>query len=250
MSSPPDEFDIDLDLSSLDPLPTGSVLQKRPSRGASAGQNERREAGPAGVASDEPLVDAGRDLLCVNCYHRAGWAGTSSTTWLRRGVVARLLESVQLDLPDGFGLAVYDGWRSPQTVTALYDHFYGEGSDLEPGYLAPPSKDPDDPDNVDDIDPPPHLTGGAVDLTLSWRGTPLSLGTPFDEFTPRAHLTALESGPATLDRDLRRLLFTVMTEAGFAPYEQEWWHYSYGDRAWADHHGHAAPLYGATSPNR
>ena len=41
-----------------------------------------------------------------------------------------------------------------------------------------------------------------------------------------------------------------MTEAGFAPYEQEWWHYSYGDRAWAEHHGHAAPLYGATSPNR
>ena len=80
MSSPPDEFDIELDLSSLDPLPTGSVLQKRPSRGASAGQNERREAVPAGVASDEPLVDAGRDLLCVNCYHRAGWPGTSSTT--------------------------------------------------------------------------------------------------------------------------------------------------------------------------
>ena len=85
-------------------------------------------------------------------------------------------------------------------------------------------------------------------------GVPLSLGTPFDEFTPRAHLTALDDvpddHPDALDRDLRRLLFDSMTEAGFAPYAQEWWHFSYGDRDWARWHGRSEELYGATAPNR
>lgn len=235
----------------IPPLPTGSVLQFRRPGGETAGQNGRGSAGDGRgarpVAADEPLVDAGRDLTCLNCYHAAGWAGTSATTWLRLGVVTRLLE---LDLPDGFGLALFDGWRSPTTVAALYDHYYGPGSTLEAGYLADPAADPGDSGRTG---PPPHLTGGAVDLTLTWNGTPLSLGTPFDEFTPRAHLAALEAaddGADRLDRDLRRLLHAVMVDAGFAPYDHEWWHFSYGDAAWASWHGRSTALYGATSPNR
>jgi len=236
MSSPTAGLGIDVDLSALDPVPTGSVAQNAARRRQFAPQN--------GWAWGEPLVDAGRDLHCVGSYHRAGWPGTTASTWLRLGVVERLIEA-QTELPDRFGFAVFDGWRSPETVRALYAHYYGPGSTLEPGYLA-------DPD-ADRGAPPPHETGAAVDLTLTWDGMPLSLGTPFDEFTPRAHLAALEVPGAAatdrLDRDLRRLLYAVLTEAGFAAYDQEWWHYSYGDAAWADRHG-ATALYGATTPNR
>lgn len=191
----------------------------------------------------EELVDAGRDLLCLGCYHVMGWPGTSPTTYLRLGIVTRLLE-IQMELPDGFGLAIFDGWRSIDTVRALYAHYYGPGSTLEPGYLAEP----------DDDVTPPHLTGGAVDLTLTWQGVPLELGSPFDEFTPRSHLLALERTDLTpeqqLDRDLRRLLHTVMTDGGFAPYADEWWHYSLGDEAWAHHANARATLYGGTAPSR
>jgi zinc D-Ala-D-Ala dipeptidase len=170
-------------------------------------------------AKNEALVDVTDRFVCVGCYHRAGWPGTSERTWLRSGVADRLAV-VEAGLPDGFGLAIFDGWRSEETIRALYAHFYGPGSTLEPGYLA-------DPNAGDD---PPHLTGGAVDLTLTWDGNPLSLGTPFDEFTPRAHLRALEAAPDdspdALDRDLRRLLCAAMTDAGLAPYSEEWWHYS------------------------
>lgn len=30
----------------------------------------------------------------------------------------------------------------------------------------------------------------------------------------------------------RRLLYTVMVEAGFTNYPLEWWHYDYGDQFW------------------
>lgn len=195
------------------------------------------------VESVEPLVELDDRFVRVNGYRRAGWEGTSDAMWLRRSVVDRL-DVVAATLPDGFGLAIFDGWRSPATVRALYGHYYGPGSTLAPGFLA----DPDDPSVV-----PPHSTGAAVDLTLTWDGAPLSLGTPFDEFSPRAALDALESaadGPDVLDRNLRRLLCAAMTAAGFAPYHDEWWHYSWGDQMWAAWHAEPFAHHGATSPSR
>lgn len=183
----------------------------------------------------EPLVDAGRQLMCLRAYHDAGWPGTDPRTWLRAGVVSRLVE-LQVHLPHGFGLAIFDGWRSPTTVRALYDHYYGPGSTLEPGYLAPPEGRT-----------PPHTTGGAVDLTLTWHGAPLALGTPFDEFTPRAHLCSFESEPGPV-RALRRLLVHHMVDAGFAPFAEEWWHFSHGDEDWARWRGVRVANHGATSP--
>ena len=54
--------------------------------------------------------------------------------------------------------------------------------------------------------PPPHLTGGAVDLTLGdGDGRPLDLGTDFDAFVPEAGARALEGIPGQA-RDLRRTL--------------------------------------------
>ena len=188
----------------------------------------------------EPLVAADGSLACINAYRVGGWPGTDHRVWLRSGVVDRLL-AAERQLPNGFAFAIFDGWRSAETIRALYHHFYGPGSTLAPGFLA----DPDDPTRI-----PPHGTGGAVDLTLSWQGAPLSLGTPFDEFTDRAHLEALEaSGPEDhLSRDLRRLLFHTMTSHGFAPYAEEWWHFSHGDVAWALADGEAIARYGPTSP--
>jgi len=192
--------------------------------------------------SGEPLVPLDPDsdrVGVVNAYFVTGWAGTSSVVWLRSAVRDRLVGAAG-DLPGGFGLAVYDGWRSMTTVRALYNHFYGPGSTLAPGFLA-------DPDDVDVV--PPHLTGGALDVTLTWRGAALSLGTSFDDFTPLAHLRSLESEEEDPLRSLRRLLYRTMIDAGFAPFDQEWWHYSWGDQDWAAWTGSAVAHYGATEPH-
>lgn len=194
---------------------------------------------PAIDECGEPLVAVDDVVPCLNLYRVDGWAGTEPTTWLRANVASRLV-AAHRSLPDGFGLAVFDGWRSPTTCRALFDHFYGPDSTLPPGYVA----DPDDADW-----PPPHSTGGAVDLTLTWRGQGLALGTAFDDFSPAAAADALE-GPAGAepDRSLRRMLAGVLEGQGFVGLAEEWWHVSWGDQHWAACTGEASARYGPTSP--
>jgi D-alanyl-D-alanine dipeptidase len=193
----------------------------------------------------EPLVrlEEGPRIRLLNLYRRDGWAGTSDDVWLRAEVADRLAAAAA-SLPDGWGLAVFDGWRSPTTVRALYEHFYGPGSTLPPGFLA----DPDDADTV-----PPHTTGGAVDVTLTWRGTALALGTVFDDFTPPAHLRSLEGGTTRGadddSRALRRLLHAHLGAQGFVGLAEEWWHVSFGDQHWAAVTGAPAARYGAIEPS-
>jgi D-alanyl-D-alanine dipeptidase len=86
--------------------------------------------------------------------------------------------------------------------------------------------------SVDPACPAPHVTGGAVDLTLGdGDGRPLDLGTHFDAFVPEAGAVALEGVPGAA-RELRRRLFWSMAGAGFTAYVEEWWHFDFGDQFW------------------
>ena len=92
--------------------------------------------------------------------------------------------------------------------------------------------------------PPPHLTGGAVDVTLGdGEGRALDLGTGFDAFVPEAAARALEGTPGPT-RDLRRTLYWAMSAQGFTAYLEEWWHFDYGDQFWGLATGRAAMLRG------
>lgn len=94
-----------------------------------------------------------------------------------------------------------------------------------------------------------HNYGVAVDLTIATLdGTPLDMGTGFDDFTEAAFVkgTADSSDPATRTLQVYRdyingmvkrgiisaeaaanriLLVEVMHEAGLFPYRREWWHF-------------------------
>lgn len=169
-------------------------------------------------------------------YRAAGWAGAPIRSAARTEVVARLSQAAEA-LPAGFGLAVFDAWRSLDLQRRLFHQAY-DNTDLEPGFVSLPSEDP--------AEPPPHLTGGTVDLTLTWQGSALALGSYFDQFDESAHMDSLEFSPSP-ERELRRLLAQVMLDAGFAPYASEWWHWEYGTRRWAAWTGREA-LYRAASP--
>jgi tetratricopeptide (TPR) repeat protein len=91
----------------------------------------------------------------------------------------------------------------------------------------------------DYVSPPgvaPHVTGGAVDLTLCTEtGTELPMGTQVNATPPEsdeACHTAYAGVPEEAARN-RRTLGAAMTAAGFVNYPMEWWHWSYGDRYWA-----------------
>lgn len=174
---------------------------------------------------DEPLIALTHlpRVMDLATYHRAGWLGAGDVGHARSGAVSRLVAAAHL-LPQGFGFAVFDAWRSLPLQRSIFDHFYGPGSALERGFVSAPSPSP--------ATPPPHLTGGTFDLTLTWQGQPLALGTAFDEFTPRSHTRALEQ-EESMERDLRRLMASSLLRVGFVLYPAEWWHVEYGTRRWA-----------------
>ena len=170
----------------------------------------------------EPLSSV-PGVLDLAAYHWAGWPDARPISHARPAALVRLNRAAAM-LPPGFGLAVFDAWRPLVLQRAIYDTVYAD-HDLEPGFVSIPSDSPETP--------PPHLTGGTFDLTLTWHGQPLALGTAFDEFTPRAHTTALEMDEDVLSRELRRLLVYAMRRVGFVAYHAEWWHFEYGTRRWA-----------------
>jgi len=173
-------------------------------------------------------------------YHQAGWPGALPGSLGRAGAVSRLVAAADL-LPDGYGFAVFDAWRPLALQRRIFDHFYGPTSHLERGFVSPPSPSA--------ATPPPHLTGGTFDLTLTWQGAALALGTAFDEFSPRAHTRALEQEDS-LERDLRRLMVSSLLRVGFVTYAAEWWHVEYGTRRWAAQ-WMTEPRYGvARNPDR
>ncbi|MFN8126056.1 MAG: M15 family metallopeptidase [Candidatus Nanopelagicales bacterium] len=173
----------------------------------------------------------------LSAYWHEGWAHARSTTWLRPAAAERLYRAVG-DLPEGFGVAVWDAWRDPALQAVLHDTVYRDDT-LPEGFVAYPDPDP--------ARCPPHASGGTVDLTLTWHLRPLALGTRFDAFVPEAAATALEPDGPTPERDLRRLLAAVMSAAGFVVHPQEWWHWEYGTRWWAAVTGERV-RYGRTAP--
>ena len=97
--------------------------------------------------------------------------------------------------------------------------------------------------------PSPHNTGAAVDLTLVDRnGKELDMGTGFDHFDDPSYTMHYKDAPEGSNEFKwhmnRMILYSVLRGEGFFNFEDEWWHYSYGDRFWADAFGEKA-LYGS-----
>lgn len=88
-----------------------------------------------------------------------------------------------------------------------------------------------------------HPTGGAVDVrVVAGNGKPLDMGTPIHDFSKASYVfSPFISKEAWQNRQLLR---AGMIKAGFAPYDGEWWHFSYGDREWAAYYKRNKAVYG------
>lgn len=208
------------------------------------------------AGSDEPLVPlslAPSPLRTFPLYAKQGLPGAVDECYVREGIYRRLLR-VARALPARYGLVVLDGWRPWRVQQYLFETLqealrahYPELSEAAllartREFVAVPSREAGSPS--------PHLTGGAVDVTLSdGDGLLLDMGTLFDEAVPASHTAALETlpRPTTRERqarDNRRRLYAAMGEQGFTNLPSEWWHYDAGDQLWAHYGGHAQALYG------
>ncbi|QNQ89568.1 hypothetical protein GP475_02160 [Corynebacterium poyangense] len=196
-------------------------------------------------ASEDPLVELPPFLPQEHLYLRLNSPVMPQKMYARKGMIDRLDAAQQL-LPPGFHLCCLDTWRSmaaQQELIRIYQQAFPANSK---NYIAATNN----PAIL-----PPHTTGGAVDVTLSFQRTPLALGTDFDAFLPESHARSLEHIADTdepekvVARDLRRLLSHCLLSVGFAPFDKEWWHYSYGDQRWAAYYSRGVSLYGLATPH-
>lgn len=95
----------------------------------------------------------------------------------------------------------------------------------------------------DALIPPPHTTGGAVDVGLIQPNGKRAYMGPWRVAATRADYAKLTSEA----QGNRARLAAAMQHAGFTNYPEEWWHWSYGDSIWALQTGHAFAIYGTVS---
>lgn len=93
-----------------------------------------------------------------------------------------------------------------------------------------------------------HATGGAVDISLLTReGKEINLSSPFKKYYEEAKLYSRRITKRA--QKLRLLLHEMMLKEGFAPNPNEYWHFSYGDNAWAKYY-RRKPVYGEVNEDR
>lgn len=86
-----------------------------------------------------------------------------------------------------------------------------------------------------------HPTGGAVDIQIVKAGSPINMGTKIWEFVQNSFTFSPYVSKEAQDN--RQLLRNAMMQVGFAPFDGEWWHFSYGDKEWAKYYRKPSALY-------
>jgi D-alanyl-D-alanine dipeptidase len=170
--------------------------------------------------------------------------------YVREGLVERLLHANELLASYGYEVFLFDAYRPvevqnyffdewvPSTLRAEHPDWTEEEIDRERRrYWA---KGAPSSNEVDPLSPPPHATGGVLDLSLRFLETEelLFMGSPFDAIDESSYAdhferiamarTLLASEEEALRN--RRLLYWTMREAGLVANPNEWWHYGYGDQ--------------------
>lgn len=218
--------------------------------------------------NSEPLVDlAAFQISGINYYNRPdnppyyiSVPGSIPTLMVRTGIAKQLQQANRYLNRFNLELFIHDGYRP----VAVQRYFY---ETWMPKYLK--EKDPtltgsklteevekywSRPPSLDEVQksPSPHLTGGAVDLTLAFKQskTIIEMGGLFDDPNPVSHRDYYEKIPLESVSDVeaqawRRVLHWTMTEHGFVGHPFEWWHFSIGDQLWARLTGAPEAYYGA-----
>jgi D-alanyl-D-alanine dipeptidase len=165
---------------------------------------------------------------------------------LARESVALMLRNAQSLLPSGLSLHIVGAFRPFEIQKKMYEAARAELREQHPSwdeellteylnvFSAPPIWET----------PPPHTTGGAVDLGITDQsGERLDFVSPFEMGWDSAP-TALP-GLSAKARANRNLLSAVLLESGLTNFPGEWWHWSYGEPGWALRTGGSVALYGA-----
>lgn len=145
-----------------------------------------------------------------------------------------MLHAVANDLPDNMRLVIFESYRPKSRQVMLWNRTMGKVRSLNPGaseeeivrlteiWTANPYTNGSG-----------HQAGAAVDVSIEADGILLDMGTAMHEFNELTSMHTVD-GLTDTQKGNRRLLKTSMEATGMINYPDEWWHYSYGDRLWAE----------------
>jgi len=179
---------------------------------------------------------------------------------LREEVVNRLVKvNDYLISKSSFNLLIYDSWRPLEVQEFMFKRAFlleCEKSDIDisfenmkyyPSILKKVEKFWAYPSH-DTRCPPPHSTGGALDVSLSDKdGNLVEMGSMVDQMDEASNpyfYAFIKNEEAIIWNSRRNLLREIMSKFGFAQHPNEWWHFSYGDQLWAWKNKKANALYG------
>jgi D-alanyl-D-alanine dipeptidase len=196
----------------------------------------------------EPLVEILK--LCPEITFAADhprFPGAPRTCWARK-TVAEMMCRAQSHLPDGLHLEIQDAWRSPESQMKLFTLLSNELRSKNPAWTESELLEHANQFVANPFisAPPPHTTGGAVDVTvMNAAGEMLDMTSPYgwSEISAPTSYTGISKEA----RRNRHILIEAMSKAGFSNYLGEWWHWSYGDSAWALRAGLDTAIYGEAS---
>jgi zinc D-Ala-D-Ala dipeptidase len=191
-------------------MPAARRLGAAAASSALAGSPAHRRAGLGDVHRDAPGIALDIRYATDRNLTGAPLPGYCRPWALLLEPAARDLARVQRRLRRrGLGLEVFDAYRPVRATNALVRWAQRSGRpELVGTYIARRSR---------------HNLGAAVDLTLVRDGRRVSMGSRYDDLSPRAHTYAAR-GRALRNRLTLR---AAMQRFGFAPYDREWWHFEH-----------------------
>ncbi|NOX41889.1 MAG: M15 family metallopeptidase [Alphaproteobacteria bacterium] len=153
--------------------------------------------------------------------------------WRIRRVVHDKVVACAEALPDGLCLMVFEAFRSRARQWELWNPVFAKITQNNPDWsqaqvYTEASRWVSPPDGFGSG----HQAGAAVDLKLARADrTELEFGGVMKGLTGVAPTDWPVSAELRKNRDM---LVTAMQAAGMTNYPDEWWHFSYGDRLWAE----------------
>jgi D-alanyl-D-alanine dipeptidase len=173
-----------------------------------------------------------RPLSVIDPQYKNTYEGFSK---VRLGVYEKLVKMLEL-LPKNIGIAYFEGfrplWKQKEYFDNKFKEILVEVKDKELAYQETTKHVSPFIDNI-----PTHGTGAAIDITLfetkDEEDVLIDMGM-FD--TIYGHNPAQETfseNTTQQQRKNRLMLLNAAARSGLVNYGFEWWHYSYGDKAWA-----------------
>jgi zinc D-Ala-D-Ala dipeptidase len=193
--------------------------------------------------SAEPMAPLSKTNIAVCAKAALISLSSGEEIYVREGVARKLaLAQEKLEsLWPGHRLEVVYGYRSPAVQKESFEKIKAElgfaGQPETPAIRKAAHKFVAFPEVAG------HPTGGAVDIRiLGPKGQIIDMGTGIHVLEESSFTFSPFVSPEVWQN--RQILRICMTSAGFAPFDGEWWHFSYGDREWAAYYRQPHSLYG------